>query len=165
MPEETIFQHWIFTKFILPFALVVAIIYALLEKTKILGEDKHQLNAIVAFVIGLLFTSFVYPTLVVQNMILFLSVAIVILFVILLLWGFIFGTKEGFTIEPWMKWVLGVIIGIAFAIAVVWATGFGDNILTLFKQSWSKTFWTNFLFFIIIVITLVVILTGNNKGK
>jgi len=165
MAEETIFQSWIFTKFILPFALIFALVYAILEKTKLLGE-KHQINAIVAFIIGLLFTSFVYPVLVVQNMVLFLTVAIVVLFVILLLWGFIFGDiKEGFKPGKWMKGILGGIAIIAVVIAVVWAAGFHNKILELlFKQSWSSIFWTNFLFVLVIAIALALILKAKGDG-
>lgn len=39
---------------VLPFLLVFAIMYAILEKTKILGDEAKQLNAVVAFVVGLL---------------------------------------------------------------------------------------------------------------
>src|SRR3989338_7791589 len=39
---------------LLPFLLVFAIIFAILEKTKILGDDKRSINAIVAIVVGLL---------------------------------------------------------------------------------------------------------------
>ena len=38
----------------LPFLLIFAIIFAILEKTKILGADKSNINAIVAVVVGLL---------------------------------------------------------------------------------------------------------------
>ena len=106
--QETILQHWIVTKFILPFALLVAIVYGILEKTKILGEDKHQLNAIVAFVIGLIFVSAIEPKAIVENLILFLTVAIVIMFVVLMLWGFASGAKDGFQLEGWMKWILWI---------------------------------------------------------
>ncbi len=161
---ETIFQNPIFTRFILPFAIIVSIIYAVLEKTKLLGEDKHQLNAIIAFSIGLLFVSFVSPTLIIQNMILFLSIAIIMLFVILLLWGFIFGKKEGFELEKGMKITLGAIVGVAFAFGILWATGMlGKIVDILFKQKWSGTFWTNFLFILIVVVSLVIILSKKKK--
>ncbi len=167
MAVETIFQNWIFTKFILPFALIVALVYGILEKTKLLGDGKHQLNAIIAFVIGITFTGFLAGTQIVSNMVLFLSVALVILFVILMLWGFIFGEKEagkGFILEPWMKYSLGGVAAIAFIGAVIWATGFWDNINgLLFQQSWSNAFWTNFLFAAVVVISMVLILKPKNK--
>lgn len=165
MAIETIFQSPIFTKFILPFALIVALVYAILEKTKLFGDGKHQLNAIISFVIGITFTGFLAGTEIVSNMVLFLSVALVVLFVILMLWGFIFGKEKGFELEDWMKYVLGIVAGIAFIAAVIWATGVQDKIITLlFHQSWSNGFWTNFLFAAVIVISLVLLLRPK-KGK
>ncbi len=38
--------------FLLPFLLIFSIIFAILEKTKILGEDKSNINIIVSTVIG-----------------------------------------------------------------------------------------------------------------
>ena len=94
---ETILQHWIVTQFILPFTLVFALVYAILLKTKLLGEG-NQVNAIIAGVIGLIFVSALEPKLIVENMMLFLAVAIVIVFVVLLLWGFVSGGDKGFEI-------------------------------------------------------------------
>ena len=85
MVEKTILQHEIFTRFALPFLLMFFVVFAVLEKTKLFGEDKKQLNALIAFVIGLIFVSAVYPTLVVSNLILFLTVALIVVFVALLL--------------------------------------------------------------------------------
>ena len=70
MPE-TIFQHFIFQEFILPFLLVFTIVFAVLEKTKLLGDGKKQLDAIVAFVVGLIFVTAVFPKAVLGNLILY----------------------------------------------------------------------------------------------
>jgi hypothetical protein len=140
-------------------------VFAILEKTKLFGEKKSQLNAIMAFVIGVIFTGFLSSTQIVSNMVVFLAVALVILFVILMLWGFIFGGEKEFKIPKWMQWVLGVAAGIAFVGAVLWATGVLQNLTnTLFQQSWSNAFWTNFLFIAIIVIVLFVILRPSKKS-
>ena len=74
---------WIFTQFALPFLLIFAVLYGILEKTKILGDGKHQINAIVSFVVGLIFVSAVHPKEIVGNLILFLTVALVVVFVAL----------------------------------------------------------------------------------
>ena len=162
---ETILQNPVLSRFILPFLLVFFIIFAILEKTKLFGEGKKQLNALISFVIGLIFVGVLYPTLIINNLILFLTVALVSIFVILLLWGFIFGDiKEGFKPEPWMKIVLALIVGIAFVVAIVWATGFYGKLgEVLFQQSWSKSFWTNFSFIIVIAIALALILSQKIK--
>jgi hypothetical protein len=166
MPEETFLQHWIFSRFILPFLLVFFIVFAILEKTKLFGEDKKQLNALVSFVVGLIFVSVVYPTLVVENLILFLTVALVVVFIILLLWGFVFGgIKEGFETEGWMKVILGGLIGIAVIIAVIWATGWYENITGFFAgKTWAGALWTNLLFIVVIAVALAVII-GKKKAS
>src|SRR3989338_8842384 len=118
MAQETILQHWIFSNFIFPFLLIFFIFFAILEKTKILGSDKKQLNALVAFVIGLIFVSAVFPKLVVGNLILFLTVSIVIVFVILLLWGFATGGEAKIDNNA-IKWVVGFLIVVVVAGAVL----------------------------------------------
>jgi hypothetical protein len=48
MAGETIFQNFIIKDFILPFVFMFVLVFAILEKTKILGDGKKQLDAIVA---------------------------------------------------------------------------------------------------------------------
>ena len=57
---ETILQAEIFTRFILPFFLVFFVLFAILEKTKLFGEGKKQVNAMISFVAGLIFVSVLY---------------------------------------------------------------------------------------------------------
>ena len=167
MALDNILQSDILTKFAYPFLLIFFIVFAILEKTKLFGEDKKQTNALIAFVIGLIFVGFAYPKEVVSNMIQFLTVAIIVLFVVLLLWGFIFSDiKEGFKPEKWMKYLLGIIAGIAVVIAVVWATGSNSKIWDwMFDQSWSGDFWTNFVFIVVVAGALGLILKGSGGGK
>jgi hypothetical protein len=162
MAEETTFlQHWVFSQFLLPFLLVFFIVFAILERTRLFGEGKKQLNALTSFVIGLIFVGAVYPKLVVGNMILFLTVALICVFVVLLLWGFIFGDKEGFKLEKWMKWVLGIIVGIAFIWAILWATGWTAQVSSVF--SGSSAIWTNIAFVVVIAIALALVLMAKEK--
>ncbi|MBI2044153.1 hypothetical protein HYT24_02205 [Candidatus Pacearchaeota archaeon] len=165
MAEITILQNWIVTKFILPFVLVFAIVFAVLEKTGVLGTDKKQLNAMVAFVVGLIFVGVVYPKEVVGNMILFLSVALVIVFVLLVLWGFLVGESATFK-EGKLKYAaLGVSV-VAVVGATIWAMGIHNNLIdTLFYQPWSKTFWTNAAFVVAIAAAIAIVLIGGGKAK
>ena len=159
--EETFLQNWIVAKFVLPFFLVWFIVFAILEKAKPLGE-KHQLNALVSTVIGLIFVSAVFPKEVVGNLILFLTIAMVVIFVSLLLWGFVNNGEA--KIDGWVLKLSAGVIVIAVIIAVFWAVGlrvdfFNDVIDFLFHQSWSATFWTNVLFVGAIAVALAVVLT------
>lgn len=171
MVEETILQHWIFTRFALPFLLIFFIAYGILIKSKILG-DKKQLNALVAFIIGLIFVAAASPVLVVSNLVLFLTIALVVMFIGLLLWGFIAG-EEGLKYDKIPKSLKGI-ISIAILVAVffgtLWAVGInGSSVFAgifgfLFGQEWSATFWTNAAFIIVIIIALALVLKGTS-GK
>lgn len=167
MAGETIFQHWIVTQFILPFLLMWTIVFAILQKTKLLGEDKKQLDAIVAFVIGLIFVGAIFPKLVVGNLILFLTVSIIVMFVGLLLWGFVSGDelKADFLKKKGIKITAAIVVIVAVIIAVIWATGIDNNVLDFFfRNTWSGEFWTNFFFVAVVVITLAVVLRSSKKS-
>jgi cytochrome bd-type quinol oxidase subunit 2 len=104
----------------------------------------------------------VFPKLIVGNLILFLTVALIVLFVILLLWGFV-STKadkgKGFELESWMKYILLGTISVAAIFAVLWAAGVDSTVIDLlFNQGWSNTFWTNFFFVIVIAGVLALFL-------
>lgn len=160
----TFLQYDIISKFLLPFLLIFFIIFALLEKTKLLGEKK-QIHALVAFVIGLIFVGALYPVLVVSNLILFLTVTIVAVFVVLLIWGFIFGeAKSILEVKP-IKWGLIALTGVAFIIGIIWATGLMDNIQTFLSGGIGGTIFTNAIFLIVIAIALVFVIKGFGEKK
>lgn len=164
MAQETILQHWIFTKFALPFLLIFFIMFAILEKTKILGDDKKQVNALVAFVIGLIFVSAFSPKLMVSNLILFLTVAIVVMFIGMLLWGFVSGGDVKIENNK-VKWAMGIAIVVGVIGAVIWATGFYSFLDTLFfGGTVSGDFWINAVFVIVIAIALAVAV-GSKSGS
>lgn len=143
------------------------VVFAVLVKTKVLSENQ-QLNALVAFVIGLIFVGAAYQKGVVSNLVLFMTVALIVIFVLYMLIGF--AVQGSFTFEG--KWRTGFIIVaiLAVIIATVWAAGvqwaFFQNMFDfLFNSSWSNGFWTNAMFVIIIAIGLAVVWgIGKTKG-
>jgi len=161
--QETILQSWIFTKFAFPFLLIFFILYGVLEKTKVFG-DQHKTNALVSFVVGLIFVAAVQPKLIVENLILFLTVAIVVVFVALLLWGFIIGKLP--EIPGKIQGGIVVVVIIAVGIATLWAVGVEGSLFDfLFRSSWSGDFWTNAAFIIVVIAALALIIGGGKlKG-
>jgi len=164
-------QYPIFTRFILPFILVFALTFGILEKTKVLGESAKKLNAIVSFVIGLIFITILSPTVVLSNLVLFLSIALVIVFVIMVIWGFFSGEGKMEILnggKPGLKIAMFVILLIAVLFGVLWAFGVslptaGNNLVTaLFNQPWSSNFWTNVIFGVLVAAALALVLI--NKG-
>ena len=163
MAVETILQHWVLTNFAYPFLLIFFITFAVLEKTKIFGEGKKQLNALIAFVLALIFVSAVAPKLVVANLILFLTVSLVVLFVVLLLWGFVSG-GEAKTESKGVRIAAGIAVVVAVILGVIWASGIELSVLNfLFDQSWSKTFWTNALFVLVVAAALALAIKGTKN--
>ena len=164
----TILENEIVTNYILPFLLLFFISFGILQKSKLFGDHK-QLNAGIAFAIGLIFVGAVFPKLVVGNLILFLTVAIVTLFVGLMLWGFVSG-EDGLkfsSAKPGLKYFIGIVITIAVLVALLWSTGVqGSFFFFLFRQSWSRTFWTNFSFLAVVIIALGFVLgkTATKSG-
>ena len=117
---STFLSNAIFQDVILPFLLVFTLVFAILEKSKLLGDGKHQINAIIGFVFAAILVSFTQYIGWLQNLVIFFVVALFIIFIFLLLYGFIWGETGGDMLknaEP-LKWTLGIII----LIAVVWAT-------------------------------------------
>lgn len=149
-------QYDIISKFLLPFLLVFFIIFAILEKTKVLGEQK-RVNALISFVIGLIFVGAIYPKLVVENLILFLTVTLVAVFVVLLIWGFIFGGTET-KLHKGLIVGLGIIATIILVVAIIWATGFLSNLQDFLSSELGSTILTNTIFLIVIGIALALIL-------
>ncbi len=162
MVRETILQHWLFTEFLFPFILIFFIVFAILEKTKALGDDNKQVNAIIAFVMGLIFVGVVSPKNFVDNMVLFLGVSVVVVLVLLLLWGFLSGAsmKENMFDGKYAKWiVLGVSV-VAVLIGVLWAAGITVSEINdlLFNKTLSNTFWANVIFIVVIAVALAIVL-------
>lgn len=164
---DNILQSEVLTEFLYPFLLVFFIVFALLEKTKIFGDDKKQVNALIAFVVGLMFVAAVDTQLLVGNMVLFLAVGVVIVFVILLLWGFVTGEEAKFGGKSTaLKAIIAVIIILAVVIFLFIVTGIHEQVYDFFFDSdWSGDVWTNIIFIIIIGAALAVVLVTGGKKK
>jgi hypothetical protein len=162
----TILQAPILVDFLYPFLLIFFLLFAILEKTNIFGEGKKQINALISLVIALIFVSAVFPKIIVGNLMLFLSVGLVVVFVALMLWGFVSGKGE-FTggMNKFWAWI----IGIAIVFAILWASGLGGSLVEifdwLFGSSWSGVLWTNILMVALIAGAIAVVLVKKASGK
>ncbi len=167
-----IFQSTLMTDFLYPLVLVFVLLFAILEKTEIFGKGKAQINAIISLVIGLIFVGFVAPKLMITNLMLFLSVGLFVIFLVLMLWGFISGNKDltfadgdGRKIHKFFVFLLFA----AIIFGVVWASGFGNKLLNwvsnvfgfLFSSGGSSDFFSN-LFLIIIICVVIFVVIGFN---
>ena len=162
----TILSSPFFIEIILPFLLIFVIVFAILQKSKVLGDGKKQIDAIVALVIGLIVVAFGYATSIIVALIPFLAVSAVIILTFLILYSLVY--KEGeFQVHRGLKIAFGVVIGIAVIIAVLLATGAWEVILdTIFYGESGGAIFTNVLFLVIIGVAVAVVMyTPKNDKK
>lgn len=156
-------QYPIFKDVILPFVLVFTLLFAILEKSKLLGEGKNQINAIISFVIAALFIAgFSAQVEWIKQFSAFLAVALMILFVFLLIYGFVYSGKDGFSLGEGYK---TLIAGIAF-VAVVGAslviTGYWEKVYSFFTVS---NVGANVILGIIIITVIFSVLRSGSSTK
>lgn len=165
---SNILQAEVLTDFLYPFLLVFFIVFALLEKIQVFGDNKKQVHAMIAFVIGLMFVAAVDTQLLVGNLVLFLAVGVVLVFVILLLWGFLIGDTPKFNSGDGkgpIKWIVGIIVILAVVIFLFIVTGVHEEVYDFFfDSSWSGDVWTNIIFVVIIAAALAIVIKGGKAA-
>jgi len=171
MPEglifgPTILSHPLFVETILPFLLVFTLVFAVLQKSKILGADKKQIDAIIALVVGLLVISFGQAIGIILQLIPFLAVSLVILLVFMLLVGS-FRPEGEDLLPPGFKTFLMYVALITVAIAVMWITNAWQYIFDLIVFGSDSPIFINVLFFVIIIGAIAAVIwgAGNNSSS
>src|SRR3989344_8182827 len=91
---ETILTSFFAVRVVYPFLLIFTLIFAILQKSKILGEEKSQIDALIALSIALIVVAFSWSTDIVISLMPFLAVCLVILLVFMLLYGFVASDNE-----------------------------------------------------------------------
>lgn len=141
---ETIFSWPIFSEIIFPFILIFTLLFAVLEKIKVLGENRQN-HALISLAVAFILIATPART-VVANLIPFFAVAAVVLLIFMLLWGFVLQDKV--KVEGPLKTILLIVILVAVVIAVLGATGYWSKLIDLLKTEWG---------IVINIITLIVI--------
>jgi hypothetical protein len=165
---QTILSHPIFVETILPFVLIFTVVFAILQKSKILGEGKTQIDAIVALIVGLLVISFAQFTGVILQLIPFMAVALVILFILMILLGAVAkGDKPEDLLPTWLWYTLVPIITVAVIVAVLVFSGAWDYLydLVIIGGDGDSTTFMNIVFFVIIIGAMVAVMIGARKAS
>jgi len=164
----------ILTNFLYPLLLIFFLSFAVLSKTKLFGDNTQQLNAFISLFVALLFVGVVFPVIIVQNLVYYMTIALVVIFISLFLWGFINGdAKNGFTVidseGKKIHKIFAFLIFGSIIFAILWATGSGHAVTIflinlfskIFYSSGSASFWTNFVILGIIGLFIAVVLGFN----
>lgn len=127
-------DSWGLTDVMLPFMLIFVVIYAILMKTKILGEEKKNLNVVVAIVVALLvviphvtgrFPANADPVLIINEALPQVSIVLIAIVFLLVMIG-VFGQDYvflGVTAPGWITLVSLVVIILIFGGAAGWWSG------------------------------------------
>ncbi len=146
---------------VLPLVLVFTLVFAILEKTRVLGEDKRQINAILGFIIGLILIASPVKYIVIELMP-FLAVSLVILFVFMLIYGFVVGKTDGDVLNKGLKITLGIIFGLALVTFLLYITGYWEFIHS-YTFGGGSNIWYNALLGIVIIGVIIAVIQGD-KG-
>ncbi len=113
-----LFTNPIFTEGVLPFLLVFVLIFAILQKSQILGEKKSQIDALVSLAIALLLIGMPTPRDYIVSMVPWLAVALVVLLIFMLIFGFV-GELDDKKNLKFPSWVRPTVLGLAVVFVVV----------------------------------------------
>jgi hypothetical protein len=141
---------------IFAFLFVFVLVYALLMKTKILGESKG-VNLMISFLMAIFFV--VNASLVdfVRFNSAWFAVFIVSIFFILLLTAFTHGDKLEFFRKPWVAWVIVIGIVIFFIVSSSYVFNWAINIDAI--GNYFDYQWLGFILLLIIALVASWILT------
>ena len=155
-------DNWGLTDILLPFLLVFVIIFAILQKTKILGEDKKNLSVVVALVVGLLvvvphilgkFPTNTDPVIIINNALPQVSLVLVAIVFLLVMIG-VFGQDQvmlGVSMPGWIALISFLIIFAIFGSAAGWwSSGFSQGIDDVFGSDSIAIFIMLLMFGLII---------------
>ena len=154
-----------FLDFVLPFVLVFTLIFAILQKTKLLGDEKKQIDALMGLVVGLILIAFPGPRGIVVLLMPFLAVSAVILLVFMLLYGFIMGKTEGDILNRGWKITFGAILALALITFLLMISGYWDTVYYYFFGTNYQYVWANLILVIAIVGAIVAVLWGGKGGS
>jgi hypothetical protein len=160
-----IFDNPFFVEMLLPFLLVFVVVFAILQKSKILGEGKTQIDAIVGLVIGLILIGVPGPREIVVGVMPWLAVGIAVILVFLILYGFVAGDLSGMGENKWIKIVMGVLAGVFTIGVVLYVSGLGGSITSAFASGAENGFWMNVVMIVLIIGAFLIAVFGTKKKE
>ena len=149
-----------FVEMLLPFLLVFVVVFAILQKSKILGEDKAQVDAMTAMVVGLILIGVPGPRDVLVGLMPWMIVGVGVLLVFFILYGFIAGDLTSLP-NP-LKYGLGTLAGLFTIWIVLFVTGLDDLILD--SVVGGSDFWMNVIIIVAIVGVVAFAIKSGKSG-
>ncbi len=161
-----ILENPIFTDMILPFLLIFVLVFAILQKSKILGDDKQQIDAMTALAVGLILIGVPIARDIVVGLMPWLAVGLAVMLVFFLLYGFAAGDLTDDTrMTKSMRDTFGVLAAL-FVLAIIWfITPLGELISNWVSSGESSDIWVSGIMIAVIIGVMVVAVKGSDWGN
>lgn len=155
------FDSILFREVLIPFLLVFVLVFAVLQKTKVLGDGKKQIDALVALAIGLILIAVPKARDFITNITPWLAVGLVVILIYLLLYGFVSSDKEkGIKLEKWMVTTFAI-LSVIFVVALV----------LVFSGFWTKITsgvnggtWLPTIIFVVVIAVAFALVVGKKDN-
>jgi hypothetical protein len=161
---ETILSSPLISEAVLPFILIFTVVFAILQKSQILGKEKKQIDAMVALVVGLITITFARAVGIINHLLPFLAVSVIIILVFLIMVALFHKDDKEFVLHKGFKWAIFIAAFVAVIIAVLYFTGAWDYLATKFTEGGSNLV-TNVVFIVIIVVGFLIVFFGDKKKE
>tara|TARA_Y100000310_G_scaffold295225_1_gene326358 strand:- start:16 stop:573 length:558 start_codon:yes stop_codon:yes gene_type:complete len=157
---------------VLPFILIFTIVFAILEKTKILGVEtineveytKKNINSMVAFSIAFLVVASTQLVGIINTVISQVALLLILGICFLMLVGSFFGSKE-FTLEDYPKWVSFLMIFMFIGIVLIFLNALDWLRFVIYFFSQIETQWVAAVIFMLVIIGFMYLITKDPKPK
>jgi len=152
----------------LPFLLVFVVVFAILQKSKILGDGKAQIDAIVGVVIGLILIGVPGPRDIIVSLMPWMAVGVAVILVFLILYGFVAGDLSNMGKDKERTWVLplfGGMVGIFVIGILLYVTGLWEIVSSWFSSGESSDIWMNVVMIALVIGAALVAVLGGKKKK
>lgn len=159
----TILSSPFFVEGVLPFILVFSLVFAVLQKSKILGDGKNQLDALVAFSVALLTIAFANAVNLIVQLVPVLAVGLVVILVAIVLFGSVFKFSPD-NAPSGVKWAFGILVVLVAAIALLIYSGSIDTITDFFDTT-DSSLWTNIFFIALMIGAIFVVMKFSGSSS
>ena len=122
-------QYYGILDVVLPFLLVFTLVFAVLQRIKLFGENKKSINVVIAVIMGILtvvphitgnYPQGYDPVLIINTLLPSVSVLAVVIILVLFLWGMFGGEWAGGSVPSIVILVILLIMGYIFGATVGW---------------------------------------------
>lgn len=152
-----------FNQIVIPFVLVFTLFFAILEKSKILGEGKHQINSIVSLAIALILISVPPARFVILQVVPIIAVLAIVILAFMIILGFVGGIEKEGTLNKGLIAVIGIIAAIAIIVTVLWSTGWLNKVIEMAKKDELGGLWQSLGMITVIVVVMIIALKSGGK--